>query len=68
MIIDSSIPYHDLEAYFKTVKTTKVTLIKNPDRILGSIRIPSTTIRFEGDYVTEAVDDYRLRFLSAGGW
>lgn len=66
MRIDSSIPYDDLVAYFKE-QAIKVKLTRNPDRVYGSISIPSTFIDFEGDHVDQAVKAYRFYFLSAGG-
>jgi hypothetical protein len=36
---------------------------------LGSLTIPSTTVKFTGekDYLDEAIYSFRLRFLTAGG-
>ncbi len=65
MTVDSSIPYNDLEAYFKSNKY--VTLTKNADRVLGSIRVPSTTIYVKGENAEKIIEDYRMAFLTAGG-
>jgi len=67
--IDSSIPYRLLEAYVNELEDTEVevTLTKNPDRPNKLIRIPSTTVTFEGGSVEEAVHKFRMAFLSAGG-
>jgi len=65
MTVDSSIPFDDLMAYFKD--HDHVRLIKNPDRLMGSIRIPSTTILVEGDQAEQIIEAYRMAFLTAGG-
>ncbi|MCH4891018.1 hypothetical protein EZV73_25800 [Acidaminobacter sp. JC074] len=65
MTVDSSIPFKDLEAYFKDKENVR--LIKNPDRLMGSIRIPSTSIVVEGDQAEKIVEAYRMAFLTAGG-
>ncbi|MBI9012811.1 MAG: hypothetical protein JEZ08_11320 [Clostridiales bacterium] len=67
--IDSSIPFRLLEAYVDELEDTdvKITLTKNPDRPNKLIRIPSTTVTFEGDSVEAAVHEFRMAFLSAGG-
>jgi len=67
--IDSSIPYRLLEAYVNELEGTdvEITLTKNPDRPNKLIRIPSTTVTFEGEYVEEAIHKFRMAFLSAGG-
>lgn len=66
MVIDSSIPYHELELYFKA-SGDSVKLTKQADRRMGSLVIPSTLIEFLGGNIEEQVDRYRMYFLSAGG-
>ena len=67
--IDSSIPFRLLEAYVNELEATdvKITLKRNPDRPNKLIRIPSTTVTFEGISVEKAVHKFRMAFLSAGG-
>lgn len=66
MIIDSSIPYHELELYFNRTGDP-VKLTRKPNRKMGSLIISSTLIEFlEGD-VDDQVHRYRMYFLSAGG-
>jgi len=66
MIIDSSIPYHELVKYFENSGDT-IKLTRQPNRVMGSLIISSTLIEFLEDDVEVQVHKYRMHFLSAGG-
>ena len=78
--IDSSIAVWMVKAYFNKIdprsagetyqiNRCNIKVILKPNRRLGSIEIPCTTIVFQGNRedCDLAAEAYRLQFLSAGG-
>ncbi len=78
--IDSSIDVWMVKSYFNKkdprnsgetyqINHCSIKVISKPDRCLGSVKTPCTTIVFQGNRedCELAVQGYRLHFLSAGG-
>ncbi|MEN1759070.1 hypothetical protein [Anoxynatronum sibiricum] len=79
-MIESGAPYQEIIHYLLTVSESvegctykgskwQITLQKNENVKMGSLKLQRTTLVFRGDpeAVTIQVKAFRMRFLSAGG-